>query len=368
MAGRWSPIVIAAALVAAGSSAHAQDAAWTPQGGASLRVSTRDRTAFIIDGGRTGALNEPRAPGRRALEELAQRGVRRLVVTCTHEHLDHALGLVELLTEGEFPPFAELHVVDGGVKGARRLDKAFAEAHPELEGRMKLARYGPLEADVSPAATDDAVAIVNEFDEPDALWELETLLARRLAERVAAAQSFEERGAPAPDALVAKRDALEELRASCETLRVALSGSASEEEGELEEVRGRLRAVLRRRNELAPVGQDQAIDPARLAALDAEVAALTDRRAELMRNATERGANPHARAASERTKVRKAIEERSRELREQERSRRLVEASIEGARRAASRQRRVIIAMDGSEGEKLKAGIQAIRPEEAKKK
>ncbi len=359
---RSTHFAVVAALVAA-SVAQAQ----TPQSGASLRVSTRDKTAFIIDGGRTGALNEPRAPGRRALEELVQRGVRRLVVTCTHEHLDHALGLVETLTEGDFPAFAELHVVDGGVKGARRLDKAFAEAHPELEGTLKLVRYGPLEGEV-PAAADDAVAIVNEFDEPDALWELETLLARRLAERVAAAQSFEERGAPAPDALVAKRDALEELRSSCETLRVALSGTASEEESELEEVRGRLRAVLRRRNEIAPMGQEQAIDPARLAALDAEVAALTERRAELMRNATERGANPHARAANERTRVRKAIEETSRELRETERSRRLVEASIEGARRrAASKQRRVILAMDGSEGEKLKAGIQAIRPEDRKK-
>lgn len=363
MAVRSISLVLATLVVAA--AARAQDRAWTPQAGASLRVSTRDRTAFIIDGGRTGALNEPRAPGRRALEELVQRGVRRLVVTCTHEHLDHAEGLVEALTEGAFPAFAELHVVDGGVKGARRLDRAFAEAHPDLEGTVKLVRYGPLEGEV-PAAAEDAVAIVNEFDEPDALWELETLLARRLAERVAAARSFEERGAPAPDALVAKRDALEELRSSCETLRVALSGAASEEESELEEVRGRLRAVLRRRSEIAPQGQEQAIDPDALARLDAEVAALTDRRAELMRNATERGANPHARAANERTRARKALEETSRELREAERSRRLVEASIEEARRRATSKRRVIIAMDGSEGEKLKATIVGRRAEDGR--
>lgn len=368
MAVRSISSVVLATLVAAGAARAQQPVVSTPQAGASLRVSTRDKIAFIIDGGRTGALNEPRAPGRRALEELVERGVRRLVVTCTHEHLDHAQGLVELLTEGSFPAFAELHVVDGGVKGARRLDRAFAEAHPELEGRLRLARYGPLDGD-GPVLEQDAVAIAGEFDEPDALWELETLLARRLAERVAAARSFEERGAPPPDALVAKVDALEALRSSCETLRVALSGEATDEERELEEVRGRLRAALRRRGEVAPLGQERPLDPDALAQLDAEVAALTERRAELMRNATERGANPHARAASERTRVRKSQEESARARREAERSRRLVEASIEEARRrSAGRPKRVIVAMDGSEGERLKASVQAVRPDDATKR
>lgn len=67
------------------------------EGSSSVYTDLQRATALLLDGGRKGSLVRPRLDGKPVLAALLDRGMKHLVITCSHPHDDHAAGLLEII-------------------------------------------------------------------------------------------------------------------------------------------------------------------------------------------------------------------------------------------------------------------------------
>lgn len=100
-------------------------------GSSSVFVSQSDRTAYITDGGKGKhrGLMGASMDGKPILNSLLDRGIERLVITCSHPHSDHADGLLDMVRTDEImnKQFKEIHFVDSDVPSNKRLHDSFVE-------------------------------------------------------------------------------------------------------------------------------------------------------------------------------------------------------------------------------------------------
>lgn len=103
------------------------------EGSAAAFVDPSERVAYVTDGGVAGARGIAGATmeGKPVLQSLIDRGVRRLVIACSHPHRDHMAGLVDLVTRDErILRFEEIAFVDNIAArgtGAKSLHEMYRE-------------------------------------------------------------------------------------------------------------------------------------------------------------------------------------------------------------------------------------------------
>lgn len=119
-----------------------------PEGGKKeAGKSEKGKTAYIIDGGKaeTG-LSTARMDDKPVVQALWDRGIRHLVMVCSHPHKDHMGGLEEMIRkDNDFLRFTSYVFVDSGydkIEGKKSLYRTFTEAHGN---QTKKALYLPAE-------------------------------------------------------------------------------------------------------------------------------------------------------------------------------------------------------------------------------
>ncbi len=161
---------------AAGQEAHYL--ALGQEGAASVILDRQARTAFITDGGKRGqgGIAGARIEGRTVLDYLKEHGVRRLVLTCSHPHRDHAGGLEELVQDSEILSFNEIDFVDNEYAAApgsraRSLYDLFQQALGEHAGPLRVRYFSARNQDAfrDIAASAQSVRPGNYVYDPDAL-------------------------------------------------------------------------------------------------------------------------------------------------------------------------------------------------------
>lgn len=101
----------------------------------SAGVIVGDETAFLVDGGKSGALTTAEFLDEKSLMEyLEEKSIRNLVVSCSHPHSDHAGGLRDLIASEAFADssFQSIVFVDSGISVGKRLYDDLLKAHPAL--------------------------------------------------------------------------------------------------------------------------------------------------------------------------------------------------------------------------------------------
>lgn len=110
------------------------------EGNASMLLSPQDSTAILIDGGRvSGGVSELEIDGEPLLRGLYLRGIRHLVILCSHPHADHVEGLRRLVTHRAEGPagidlrrFESVLLVDSAYPSDKSLRSASLAAHGEV--------------------------------------------------------------------------------------------------------------------------------------------------------------------------------------------------------------------------------------------
>ncbi len=115
------------------------------EGTASISVDRETALALVTDGGRRGqgGILGARIDDRTILSYLKANQVRRLVITCSHPHRDHAGGLEDLVRDSEILDFDEITFVDNeyaNVTGKRGLFDIFRQTAGRDADGLK-ARY-----------------------------------------------------------------------------------------------------------------------------------------------------------------------------------------------------------------------------------
>jgi len=103
-------------------------------GTAIVAIDDSGKTAYIIDGGKSGnrGISGALLDGHHLLDALLQRKIERVVITCSHPHSDHLDGLLELVRDPKMgdPQFREVHFVDSDYPAESRLFESYQERWP----------------------------------------------------------------------------------------------------------------------------------------------------------------------------------------------------------------------------------------------
>jgi beta-lactamase superfamily II metal-dependent hydrolase len=101
------------------------------EGTASVYTDSVGRIAYLLDGGRKGSLVRPRLDNKPVLAALLDRGIKHLVVTCSHPHDDHAGGLIEVIdSDANVARFDNITFVDSDYPEAESLYQRFLQRWP----------------------------------------------------------------------------------------------------------------------------------------------------------------------------------------------------------------------------------------------